>query len=98
MAVDFAIGPSYEVVIVGNPQAEDTRAMLKTLRAQFIPNKVVLLRPGDQEMPEITRLAEFTKNQMSLNGKATAYVCLNYQCQLPTIDIPKMLELLGAKR
>ncbi len=97
VALDFAIGPSYEVVIVGNSQSEDTKAMLNTLGRQFVPNKVVLLRPTEKESPDVIRIAEFTKNQSSLGGKATAYVCLNYVCKLPTTDISKMLELLGVK-
>ncbi len=93
-ALDFGIGPSYEVVIAGNSHAEDTKAMLRALRKQFIPNKVVILKPTEQSAPEITRLAEFTKYQNSRDGKATAYVCLNYNCMLPTTEIYKMLELL----
>lgn len=97
VALDFGIGPSYEVVIAGGSQAEDTKAMLNALRTRFIPNKVVLLKPTDQKEPEITRLAQFTKYQSSRDGKATAYVCLNYACKLPTTDSAKMLELLAGK-
>jgi len=93
-AVDFGIGPSYEVVIVGNPKAKDTKEMVQALHTHFIPNKVVLLRPTDQEAPGIERLAKFTKYQTSIDNKATAYVCLNYNCKLPTTDKGKMLELL----
>jgi uncharacterized protein YyaL (SSP411 family) len=96
VALDFGIGPCYEVVIAGNAQAEDIKAMVKTLRTRFLPNKVVLLNPSDQESPAIGQLAEFTKNQPSIGGKATAYVCLNYNCKSPTTDINKMLELLSA--
>jgi hypothetical protein len=96
IAVDFGVGPSYEVVIVGEPGAADTEAMLAALRKEFVPNKVVLFRPPT-ESPEIVRLAEFTKYQMNLNDQATAYVCLNYYCELPTNDIDKMMALLGAK-
>jgi uncharacterized protein YyaL (SSP411 family) len=96
-AFDFGIGPCYEVVIAGNAQAEDTKAMVKALRTRFLPNKVVLLNPSDQESPAIAQLAEFTKNQSSIGGKATAYVCLNYNCKLPTTDINKMLELLNIR-
>ncbi|MFB0562259.1 MAG: thioredoxin domain-containing protein, partial [Candidatus Lokiarchaeia archaeon] len=91
-ALDFAIGPSYEVVIVGNTQSDDTKTMLKTLGKKFVPNKVVLFVPSEEESPEITNLAEFTKYQSSINNEATAYVCLNYNCKLPTTDIEKMLE------
>jgi len=55
------------------------------------------LNPDGRESPEIAKLAEFTKNQSSIGGKATAYVCLNYNCKLPTTDIGKMLELLNVR-
>jgi hypothetical protein len=97
VAVDFGVGPSYEVVIAGSSQAKDTKAMLGALRTHFVPNKVVLLRSSEQQSPDIVRLAEFTKHQSSINGKATAYVCLNHNCKLPTTDIGKMLQLLHVK-
>jgi uncharacterized protein YyaL (SSP411 family) len=94
VAVDFALGPSHEVVIVGDAQSDDTRAMVKALRSQFVPNSVVLFRPDDVESPEITRLAAFTLAQRSIDGEATAYVCLNYACKRPTTDPGEMLRLL----
>jgi uncharacterized protein YyaL (SSP411 family) len=97
-ALDFGLGPSYEVVIVGNPEVQDTKAMLQALRKEFLPNKVVLLRHTDREKADITSVAGFTKNQSSQDGKATVYVCLNYECKLPTVDIEKMLELLNVKK
>ena len=97
VALDFGIGPCYEVVITGNAKAEDTKAMVKALRTCFLPNKVVLLNPGERESPEIAQLAEFTRNQPSIGGKATAYVCLNHNCKLPTTDINEMLALLNVK-
>src|SRR4030042_1100278 len=77
IGLDFAIGPCYEVVIAGNAQAEGTRTMVRALRTHFLPNKVLLLNPTDRESTEIAKLAEFTKNQSSIGGKATAYVCRN---------------------
>jgi uncharacterized protein YyaL (SSP411 family) len=97
LAVDFAIGPSYEVVIAGKAGAKDTKAMIRALRAHFLPNKVVILRPSEEESPNIANIAEYTKYQTSIDGKATAYVCLNYNCKLPTTDSGKMLELLDVK-
>ncbi|MDH4269235.1 MAG: thioredoxin domain-containing protein [Dehalococcoidia bacterium] len=97
VALDFGIGPCYEVVIAGNANAEDTKAMVRALRTRFLPNKVVLLNASEQKSPEIAQLAAFTRNQPSIGGKATAYVCLNYNCKLPTTDINKMLELLNVR-
>ena len=95
VALDFGVGPSYEVVVVGDERADDMRAMLKAIRKQFVPNKVLLFRPGDVKSPEICDLAEFTRQQRSIKGKATAYVCLDYQCKLPTTDVEETLKLLG---
>ncbi len=81
-------------MISGNSHAKDTKNMLSALRKKFIPNKVVLFRPAEVEQPEITRLAEFTRDLSSKGERATAYVCRNYACNLPTINIEKMLGLL----
>jgi uncharacterized protein YyaL (SSP411 family) len=97
VSLDFAIGPCYEVVIAGKAKAEDTKAMVKALRTSFLPNKVVLLNTDGRELPGIAKLAEFAKNQRSIDGRATAYVCRNYNCKLPTTDIDKMLELLDVR-
>jgi hypothetical protein len=96
LAVDFATGPSYEVVIAGDSGADDTRSMLQSLRSQFMPNAVVLLRPIEQEPPPIDRISDFVKAYGSLEGKAIAYICRDRNCQLPTSDIAKMLELLNS--
>jgi uncharacterized protein YyaL (SSP411 family) len=98
VALDFGIGPSYEVVIAGDSKADDTGVMLEALRKQFLPNKVVLFRASEKNASDISRFAEYAKNHTSLNGKATAYVCLNYECQLPTTDVGKMLELLNVRK
>jgi hypothetical protein len=94
VAADFGIGPSYEVVIVGKSGAGDTKEMLKALRSRFIPNKVTLFRPTETESPHIDKLAEYIKYQVSLDGKATAYVCMNFACKEPTTEVSKMLGLI----
>jgi uncharacterized protein YyaL (SSP411 family) len=97
VALDLGIGPTSEVVIVGNLQNEDSKNMLASLRTEFIPNKVVIFRQVDADSSEIMHLAEYTKNMSSKEGKATAYVCRNFTCKLPTTDPREMLELLDMK-
>ncbi len=95
VALDFMLGPSYEIVIVGDKRAEDTKEMINALRKKFIPNKIVILKTTESESPEITHIAEFTRFQESIKGKATAYICVNYQCKMPTTKVNKMLNLLN---
>ncbi len=94
---NFALGPSFEVVIVGDPEAEDTQAMLAALRKDFNPNKVVLLRDKGDD-PPIAEFSEFTKSMFSIDGKATAFVCTNYYCQKPTTDVEVMRGLLRGEQ
>jgi uncharacterized protein YyaL (SSP411 family) len=68
--------------------------MLEELWTYFIPNKVLVFRPEGEE-PEITSLAKYTKEQVPIEGKATAYVCQNYECQLPTNEVNEMLRMLN---
>jgi uncharacterized protein YyaL (SSP411 family) len=96
-AADFSAGPSYEVVIAGDPEGEDTRAMLRALHQRFLPNAVVLLRETNAASPEIVAVAPFTAAQGAVKGKATAYVCRDFVCNLPTNDVEAMLVSLGAK-
>jgi hypothetical protein len=94
-ALDFALGPSYEVVIVGRPGAPDTRDMERALNSVYVPNKVVLLKPGGGSK-EIADLAAFTKAHREIDGKATAYVCENFVCKIPVTDSRQMLSALQA--
>jgi uncharacterized protein YyaL (SSP411 family) len=94
IAVDFAVGPSYEVIITGDPQTDDTRKMLQAIQREFIPNKIVIFLPARLDLSDIRHIAPFTANQSTINGKATAYVCVNYKCNLPTTDVNTFLGLL----
>lgn len=97
VAADYALGPSYEVVVAGNSGAPGVKTMLRAATAPFLPDKVVLLRPAEDPSPRIVHLADYTRYESVINGKPTAYVCLKYNCKLPTNDTGKMLQLLGIR-
>jgi len=97
IALDFAMGPSSEVVIVANDHTDDTSKMLQTVRSRFLPRNVTLLRSG-KDTDEIARLAQFTRDMKSKDGKATAFVCQNHVCKLPTTDPHVMRSLLDDQK
>ncbi len=98
VALDFALGPAYEVVIAGRTEADATRELLQALRKPFLPNKVLLFRPTELSDPPILKIAPFLRDYLDREGQPTAYVCQNYTCQLPTTDPARALELLGMGR
>ena len=95
VALEFALNPNFEVVIVGKPQRKDTMSMLAALRKPFLPEKVVLFRPIDKPASkDITDISPFTLSMAAKNGQATAYVCRENACKLPTTSVDQMLENL----
>jgi hypothetical protein len=96
-ALDFALGPSHEVVLAGPSDQEETHRMVQALGKHFLPNCVTLFRPADEKSPGIDRVAEFLKGHVPLQGKATAYVCRGNACEAPTTDVKQMLSALGTK-
>ncbi len=69
-AINFAVGPSFEVVIAGDAESDQTQAMLRALHKNYFPNNVVLFRPSNIKKPTIVEIAAFTENQTSLaNGR-----------------------------
>tara|TARA_R110002096_G_scaffold18401_19_gene62730 strand:+ start:543 stop:2744 length:2202 start_codon:yes stop_codon:yes gene_type:complete len=87
--MDFQMGPSFEVVISGpNPEA-----MIDAVRKPFLPNKVVMVR-NETNAEALAGLSAFTKTQVSQNGKATAYVCRQFACKMPTTDVEEMITSL----
>ena len=95
IALDFALGPSKEIVIAGEKEAKETALMINNIYRGFIPNKVVTFHPpSGKEEEAVVSLIPFLKGQLPLDGKTTAYVCENYVCTLPTTSLKKMQELL----
>jgi uncharacterized protein YyaL (SSP411 family) len=84
--LDFFRSNSFEIVLAG----ADVRPLQRAVFSTFVPNKVVLHSGAD-----IAAIAPFTKAQRAIGGKATAYVCTNHLCRLPTGDPKKVRELLG---
>jgi len=98
VALDYALGPSHEIVIAGEANREDTVAMLGSLRERFLPSTIVLLRTGGEVSKKLNSLAPFSKFMEIVNDEATAHVCTNHNCKLPTNDIEQMLSLLGEEQ
>ena len=97
VAVDYAIGPTYSLVIAGDEGKDDTNSMLYEVRKQFLPNKSLIFRPTEKLNPEIDNLSNYIQFFDKYEGKATAYVCINKTCKTPTNDITKALEYLSTK-
>ena len=98
IAVDFAVGPTYSLVISGDTEEKDTKDFLDSIRLEYLPNKTILFHPTEQESPEIQQIARFIGDFNKYQNKATAYVCVNKACEIPTNEIKKMINYLNPIR
>jgi len=97
-ALDFSLAKHRQIVIAGVPGAADTRALLRLVWQRYIPNRVLLLADGAEGQKQLAHwlplLATVTRKQ----GRATAYICENYVCNLPTADPPTVARLLDGSQ
>ena len=93
-AVDFSLTKPKQIIIAGDLKSDDTKMMLKTLYEFYIPNKVVIHADSENESNYVTKNLEIVKYMTMIKGKATAYVCENYACKLPTNDLVVFISLL----
>lgn len=96
VGLNFALHPSYEIVIVGQSNSSDTLKMLAALQNTYLPNAVLIFIPTDDKIAasEIIGLAPFTRTMKMLNNRSTAYVCQEFICKLPTNNVNQMLANL----
>jgi uncharacterized protein YyaL (SSP411 family) len=75
----FAIGPAYEVAILGNQQDPEMDQLIEALWESYRPYTLAAISdyPPDETSP--TLLA----NRPLMEEKPTAYVCQNMVCKLP---------------
>ena len=95
LARSFQAGPKRQIVVAGTRDAPDTAAMLKAARKPFLPDSIVLLADTGASQEFLASHGGFCKDRQPLAGKATAYVCQNFACHLPTSDLATMQNLLA---
>ncbi len=87
-ALDFYLSTPKEVVIAAAEGAPGTADLLRALHGRYLPNKVVMGLDTDASQDGAWPLLQ---GRSLIDGKATAYVCQHFACQLPVTD-PTALE------
>ncbi|MDY6839321.1 MAG: thioredoxin domain-containing protein [Thermodesulfobacteriota bacterium] len=90
MALDFAAGPSREIVVAGDPDLKATREMVALIHKGFLPNKVLLLRPQGAQSKRLASVSPFVKDMVPIDDNPTVYICEQYTCQAPIKDLHRL--------
>ena len=92
--VDFALGASREVVIVGDPGSDTMQTMLDILQRGYDPYMVALFKDSTASPDELSTLAPFTAGHKPIDNRATAYVCRDFSCEQPTNDAQQLQKII----
>ncbi|WP_414468572.1 thioredoxin domain-containing protein [Methanobacterium sp. ACI-7] len=95
--LDFRVGPSYEIVIAGNKEENETKSLVETVWNNYIPNKTLILRSEDN-VSELIDAIPSAESKKIENNKATAYVCSEGSCKNPTNDLDTFLNNLNIEK
>ncbi|MGJ8653392.1 MAG: thioredoxin domain-containing protein [Opitutaceae bacterium] len=94
VALDFALQKPQQIVISGKAGASDTQALLNIVNQSFRPHSVVLLADGKKGQAFLSKHSEAYEMMQPIDGKATAYICEDFTCGLPTNDPKIVADLL----
>jgi uncharacterized protein YyaL (SSP411 family) len=83
-ALDFHLGPVVEVALMAPASGGAVQALAAEVFGRYLPNRVVagMLAVDPKGATGIPLL----QGREVVGGKATAYVCRNYACELPVTD------------
>ena len=80
-----------QIVVVGAPDAVETRALQQVLAARYLPFAIVIpVTPGDRQAA-VARHLPFTAAMTARDG-AAAYVCRDFTCQQPVSNPAELKE------
>ncbi len=97
-ALDFHLDQSREIIIVVPQDAVSADPFLAILRKHYLPNQVLALVSEDPDGQSLEKIMPIVRNRPAMDGKATAYVCQNHTCKLPTADPHEFARLVGVKQ
>jgi uncharacterized protein YyaL (SSP411 family) len=88
-ALDFYSDTAKAIVIVRPDSETGADALLDTLGQRFVPNHVLAVVSTGDHQRRVRTIVPLVGDKTAQNGRATAYVCENRVCALPTSD-PKV--------
>ena len=92
-AVDFLLGRPRQVLIAGAADDADAQDLLRVVYRHYDPNRILMLTDcsGDGDPRNVQ---PFLESLQKIDGKATAYVCVDHVCDLPVNTVEGLKSVL----
>jgi uncharacterized protein YyaL (SSP411 family) len=79
LALDFLLGPTYELVLAGDPGSPALELITADVRRRYFPNKV--LAAATPQAPAM--LEPLLAGKTAAGAEPTLYICEGFACQAP---------------
>lgn len=86
--------PPWQVVLAGTPGAKDFSRLLREVGRRYLPGVVLLAADQADGQKWLSERVAALRDLRPVDGKAAAYVCENFTCQLPVTDPKELARLL----
>jgi uncharacterized protein YyaL (SSP411 family) len=86
LTVDYYLDTPKEIVIVTPKSRAEAEPFLTQLRTTFLPNRIVVVTTEGEDLASQATLVPLVASKIAQGGKATAYVCEQKVCALPTTE------------
>jgi len=82
-----------QLVIVGDPAAQDTNSLYEVVRHRYRPTTIVV-PVVPQSLDKTAALLPWIAGMKMVDGRATAYLCRDFTCESPTTEAGELARLL----
>jgi uncharacterized protein YyaL (SSP411 family) len=94
VAFDFLEASPRQIVIAGDSDSPETKALLVEVHRHFLPRAIVLLADGGNGQDFLAEKNEAIRAMRPIDGKPSIYVCENFACKAPVTDVEELQDLL----
>jgi uncharacterized protein len=89
-ALSYTLAKPMEIAIIGERQKADTRDMLRVVTEKYQPFQIIALGDPNTRTPAVPLL----QDRKQIDGRATAYVCVDFSCRAPVTEPEALRSLL----
>jgi uncharacterized protein YyaL (SSP411 family) len=93
VAYEFSLAKPKQIILAGESHSPGMPELVRALYSRFTPHRIVL-RVDEKSRATLARFSPAIQSMQAIDGQATAYVCENYACQLPTSDVATFVQLI----
>jgi uncharacterized protein YyaL (SSP411 family) len=82
-ALDFYLGPTPEIVVIGQRDDKPTADLMQDLRKRFLPNRTLAFRDPAHDRHASPHLDPLFEAKVAAEAGPAVYVCENFACTSP---------------